>query len=307
MQQFFRLLSFCLLWLALSALPGGAIAAEIAVVLSKRADTHVAFLQALRERLASSKELTLVEAGAANETIDEDAVRRASAVIAVGAEAANTLARQTSSPILAVLISQANLSAIQARHPKARLGGIVLDQPLARHLRLIRAALPGVTRVGVLLGPQSAPLRNALSEAGEREGLKLAFEQLDDASALLPALEKLLDNSEAILAVPDTTVFTATTARPILLTTYRYRKPMFGYSQAYVTAGALAAVFSSPEGVADQTAAWLLDAGTRFEPPTAAPPRGFSVDVNRHVARALGLAVQSDAALELTIDKRRQP
>lgn len=302
-----RLFSCCILWLALAGLPSGALAAEIAVVLSKRSETHTAFVEALRNKLTASPELRLVDAGTAGEKIDDGAIARAAVVIAVGAEAANTLAARTSPPILAVLISQANLNAIQASHPKAQLGGIVLDQPLSRHLRLIRASLPEVSRVGVLLGPQSVALRGALTEAAAREGLKLSFEQVDETGALLPALERLLDATEAILAVPDALVFSTTTARPILLTTYRYRKPMFGYSQAYVTAGALAAVFSSPEGVADQTASWLQESRGRFDPPAAAAPRGFSVEVNRHVARALGLAVQSDAALELSIDKRRQP
>lgn len=302
-----RLFSCCILWLALAGLPSGALAAEIAVVLSKRSETHTAFVEALRNKLTASPELRLVDAGTAGEKIDDGAIARAAVLIAVGAEAANTLAARTSPPILAVLISQANLNAIQASHPKAQLGGIVLDQPLSRHLRLIRASLPEASRIGVLLGPQSVALRGALTEAAAREGLKLNFEQVDETGALLPALERLLDATEAILAVPDALVFSTTTARPILLTTYRYRKPMFGYSQAYVTAGAFAAVFSSPEGVADQTASWLQESRGRFAPPAAAAPRGFSVEVNRHVARALGLAVQSDAALELSIDKRRQP
>lgn len=302
-----RLFSCCILWLALAGLPTGALAAEIAVVLSKRSETHTAFVEALRNKLTASPELRLVDAGTAGEKIDDGAIARAAVLIAVGAEAANALAARTSPPILAVLISQANLNAIQASHPKAQLGGIVLDQPLSRHLRLIRASLPEASRIGVLLGPQSVALRGALTEAAAREGLKLNFEQVDETGALLPALERLLDATEAILAVPDALVFSTTTARPILLTTYRYRKPMFGYSQAYVTAGALAAVFSSPEGVADQTASWLQESRGRFDPPAAAAPRGFSVEVNRHVARALGLAVQSDAALELSIDKRRQP
>lgn len=302
-----RLFSCCILWLALAGLPTGALAAEIAVVLSKRSETHTAFVEALRNKLAASPDLQVVDAGTAGEKIDEGTIARAAVLIAVGAEAANTLAARASPPILAVLISQANLNAIQASHPKAQLGGIVLDQPLSRHLRLIRASLPEASRVGVLLGPQSVALRGALTEAAAREGLKLSFEQVDETGALLPAFERLLDATEAILAVPDALVFSTTTARPILLTTYRYRKPMFGYSQAYVTAGALAAVFSSPEGVADQTASWLQESRGRFDPPAAAAPRGFSVEVNRHVARALGLAVQSDAALELSIDKRRQP
>lgn len=304
--RIWRLLA-CLLWLALAALPGVALASEIAIVLSKRGEAQTAFLDALRRELATTPSAHLNDAGTVGESIDEGMIGRADLVITVGAEATGFLAARPAPPILAVLISSHNLSALQGKHPKARLGGIVLDQPLSRHFRLIRAALPNAVRIGVLLGPQSAPERPALQEAAAREGLKLQIEQINDADGLIRALEELLESNDAILAVPDSIAFSTTTARPILLTTYRYRKPLFGYSQAYVTAGALAAVFSSPADVARQVVEWLQRAGGRFDPPPAESPRTLTVAVNRHVSRALGIPLADESMLAGQIDKRRQP
>lgn len=299
----------CLTWMALLSLPVGAGATEAAVVLSKRNDIQSAFVDALGAALATSMSVRLVDAGTAGEALDDAALKRADVVIAVGVEAADLLAARGSMPILAVLISSQNLRTLQMRHPRTKLGGIVLDQPLARHMRLIHATLPKATRVGILLGPQSVAMRPALLDAGTRKGLTLNFEQIDDTDELLPALERLLESSDVILAVPDPVAYTASTARPILLTTYRYRRPLIGYSQAYVTAGAIAALYSAPADIARQVAEWLVGppTPTRIELPTADSPRYYSVGVNQHVARSLMVPLPDTTVLTDMIDKRRQP
>ena len=298
-----------LVCLAATAFPVGAGATEAAIVLSKRNDVQTGLVDALRVALSSTPSVRLSDGGTAEGTLDEAVLKRADVVIAVGAEAADLMAARGTEPILAVMISSQNLRTLQQRHPRARLGGIALDQPLTRHMRLIRAALPKVTRVGILLGPQSATMRPALLDAGNRQGLTPVFEQIDDNDGLLPALERLLENSDAILAVPDPIAYNASTARPILLTTYRFRKPLVGYSQAYVTAGAIAAVYSAPADVARQAAEWLVgqQVPARIDLPASEGPRYFSVAVNRHVARSLMYPLADEEHLADSIDKRRQP
>lgn len=304
LSQLVRLL-FALAILALLARP--AFALEAAVVLSKRSPVQEAFSEALFRAVSSSPSVRLSNAGSTEESIDEAALKRADLVIAVGAEAADAIAGRSTAPILVALISTPNLRTLQSRYPRARLGGIVLDQPLARHMRLIRATNPKTTRVGVLLGPQSAPMRGALAEAGSRQGLNMSFEAIEDTDGLLPALERLLETSDAILAVPDPVAYSSSTARPILLTTYRYRKPLFGYSQAYVTAGAIASVYTAPEDAARQVAEWLASHPNpaHVELPVAEAPKYFSVGVNRHVARSLLYPVPDETALADAIEKRR--
>ncbi|NMG42384.1 hypothetical protein GPA22_01375 [Aromatoleum toluvorans] len=302
LNQSLRLL-FALAIFALLARP--AFALEAAVVLSKRSPVQEAFSEALFRAVSSSPSVRLSNAGSTEESIDEAALKRADLVIAVGAEAADAIAGRSTAPILVALISTPNLRTLQSRYPRARLGGIVLDQPLARHMRLIRATNPKTTRVGVLLGPQSAPMRGALAEAGSRQGLNMSFEAIEDTDGLLPALERLLETSDAILAVPDPVAYSSSTARPILLTTYRYRKPLFGYSQAYVTAGAIASVYTAPEDAARQVAEWLASHPTPAHVELPVAPKYFSVGVNRHVARSLLYPVPDETALADAIEKRR--
>lgn len=302
-----RLVRIVLALSVLALLAPSAFALEAAIVLSKRSDAQAAFATALGREVSSSTSVRLNDAGSTGESINEAAVKRADVVIAVGAEAADAVADRSTAPILVVLISSPNLRALQQRHPRAKLGGFVLDQPLARHIRLIRATSAKTARVGVLLGPQSAPMRNALAEAGARQGVTMSFETIEDIDGLLPALERLLETSDAILAVPDPVAYSPSTARPILLTTYRYRKPLFGYSQAYVTAGAIASVYTAPEDAARQVGEWLVaqQGAGHIDLPVAEAPRYFSVGVNRHVARSLLYPVPDEATLVEAIEKRR--
>nr|MBL8457364.1 hypothetical protein [Zoogloeaceae bacterium] len=86
----------------------------------------------------------------------------------------------------------------------------------------------------------------------------------------------------------------------ILLSCYRQRRPVFAYSKAYVDAGALAAVYSSPADIGRDTAEWLssLDGGVTIDAlPRPRAPRQFGVAVNRQVARALSLNVPDEASL----------
>jgi ABC-type uncharacterized transport system substrate-binding protein len=80
------------------------------------------------------------------------------------------------------------------------------------------------------------------------------------------------------------------------LTTYRNRIPLIGFSAAYVKAGALAAIYSTPENIADQlaelTAQSLSAAGAVKQ---IISPKYFSVSINSRVARSLGVQLKLDS------------
>jgi ABC-type uncharacterized transport system substrate-binding protein len=112
---------------------------------------------------------------------------------------------------------------------------------------------------------------------------------------LIPKLKAALETSDALMAVPDPLIYSRETAQPILLTSYRQQKPVFGYSQSYVRAGALAAVYSSSKQFAKQAAEIALisqQAPSLLPPPQA--PKYFSVIVNYQVARSLNIVLKSD-------------
>lgn len=126
----------------------------------------------------------------------------------------------------------------------------IYRQPLARQINLLRSVLPEKKRVAAILGPDSSRLLPRLSSALSRAELRLVSEEVARESEVIPALSRLLGAGDILLALPDSLVFTRETARSVLLITYRYQRPLIGFSQAYVDAGALAATFSTPAQIA---------------------------------------------------------
>lgn len=209
-------------------------------------------------------------------------------------------------PLLAVMLPRAayDAQAQQVAVGRRPMSAAVLDQPLGRQMALIRRALPERRRVGVLPGPQTLPLLKGLQKEAAARGLTLVAAPVIGAPAdLYPSLKAVLDESDVILALPEPTVYHGASLQNILLTTYRARVPLVAFSPAYVKAGAVLALFSTPAQVArraaEMTRSWL--AGRGLPPPQT--PREFAVTTNAKVAASLGL--QLDEAALIAEELRR--
>ncbi|HRM68364.1 ABC transporter substrate-binding protein [Thauera phenylacetica] len=272
-------------------------AMEVAVLLSEAEGRGQRFVEALDAALAPGVH-RLLPAGVAGGDADAALLERADLVLAVGHAAAERALRESARPVLAVLVALRDVDRLNRAHPERGLGALVLDQPLERHLRLVRAVLPDARRIGVLLGPDSVTQLPSLNRAAAALQFQADVHEARQAADLVPALDHLLFAGDALLPLPDGLVSGPAAARTILLTSYRHRRPVFAHSAAYVTAGALAAVFSTPEHVAVDVADLLAGA---TEPSGLVrrihSPRRFDVAVNRAVARALGLVVADEPAL----------
>lgn len=209
-------------------------------------------------------------------------------------------------PVLATLLPRAAYDELLARGLAGRrpVSAAVLDQPLGRQTALLRRALPDRRVVGVLPGPQTQPLLAALERESVARGLRLVKAPTVNAPEdLYPALKTVLETAEVILALPDPLVYHGGSLQNILLTTYRARVPLVAFSAAYVKAGAVLAVYSTPAQVARRAIGMVRSfLTTRTLPPPQAPQE-FAVAANAKVAASLGL--QIDEASVLAEDLRR--
>lgn len=287
----------------------------VAVLLSERGGHYSEYFDALTLSLAElnqppARTIRVIELQPASsrERPDDALLAGVSTIVAVGVPAMRVAAAwENVPPVLNVMVPRASYDKLVAETGRLRrrvqFSAIYLDQPLVRQLNLIRQIFPGKKRVSAVIGPDSAVMLPRLRSALARAGLGVAIEEVGSEPEILPALSRLLPASDVFLALPDSVVFTRETARSVLLATYRYQKPLIGFSQAYVNAGALAAVFSTPAQIARQTLALLqaLPAG-RAALPLPVYPGYFSVAVNRSVARALALDIVADAVLQAAVD-----
>lgn len=229
-------------------------------------------------------------------------------IVAVGVGALRGLAEtEPRAPLLATLVPRAVWQRVadSATRGGRPLSAVWLDQPVARQLDLLRLALPARHRVGILFGPESRMLEAELARAAAERNLEISAQRIDGAEQLPGALQRVLENADILLALPDPQIYNGATIQNVLTSAYRHRLPLAGFSPAYVKAGAMLAVFSTPAQVGVQTAD-LVRAALAGRLPAAQGPRLFSVGVNPDVARSLGIAVDADAAARWTEQLRRE-
>ncbi len=221
-------------------------------------------------------------------------------IVTVGVKAADRVAGKTTLPMLAAMIPSSTYADLQGlRH--AQISAIYLDQPLSRQVDLLRAAIPDRSRVGVLYSAATRLDVPILRAELNRQHATLTDRVLHES--LFADLEAVLDDSDVLLALPDATIYNANTIRNILLSSYRRGIPLIGFSQAYVKAGALCAIFSTPEQLAAQAGATTVSFAKTGKLPDGRYPVLYSIAVNQEVARTLGITIKSAEALRLQIEQ----
>lgn len=227
-------------------------------------------------------------------------------IITLGARTAQGIAALAPrSLILHTLLPRSTYERLPLRpEDTRRVSAIFIDQPASRQIELLRIALPEWQRVALLVGPESLDMGQRLQLAARDRRLRPALAQISDESELYLTLQRTLGGEPGILlAIPDSTVYNNRTISNILLTAYHQRSPVVGFSPAYVKAGALLALYSTPAQVGQQAGeAGRLGLATGTLPPPAAP-RHFRISTNPYVARSLGIQLEDPGTLRERLER----
>ena len=271
----------------------------VTIVLSASTPTNQEFVENFKDELARTKNtgfrLTVIDL---QETEKLVVAENSELVIALGVKALDAASKLShTTPVLGIFtpLPTFNNFLQNSRRDLGNFSAIVLDQPYTRQISLIKTILPDARSIGILLGPTSSQYGEHLKDDGEKNALSVFEESIGQEADLIPKLQKLLETTDALMAIPDPLIYNRETAQPILFTSYRHLKPVFGYSQSYVRAGALAAVFSNTKQLARQAAEIAIKSQ---QPPNLLPPpqspKYFSVMVNYQVARSLNIPVMDE-------------
>ncbi len=303
--------------LLLLASPSAWSMGHVALVLSEEGGAYAEVADkirtALTQKMQGAPKFSVLNLEALVEKQRASALLDADVVVAIGSAATEAaLAANPRAPVLSVLVPRSTferLASARGRSDFSRFSAVYLDQPIVRQLQLVRAVLPGRQRLGVLAGAQSADSLAQLRAATRGGKFKLAVERIEQQEEIVPALNRLLHDSDVLFSFPDSLIYNRYTVQDILLTTYRYRVPVIGFSPSYVKAGALAAVYSTPAQIGLQVAEiiqpLLLESGRGLPAPQF--PKYFSVSVNYQVARSLGIEIEDEAAIHRQLGPQVEP
>jgi ABC-type uncharacterized transport system substrate-binding protein len=289
---------------------GMASAAEVLVLSSDRSASYADASQAVVSELVRQgvrrtdiTQLAVPDVSPA----DLAAAQGAKVWVTLGSEAlTRALQRDGHPPLISALIPRQGFERLVRDNP-GKAAAVYLDQPFTRQLELIHQALPDVKRIGVLWGQDSLLQQTSLQAAAQARGMDIVSGPVVSTSSLFSGLKTVLDDAGVLLAVADPQVYNGGTIANILLATYRVRVPVVAFSPAYVKAGALLAVYSTPRQIGVQAATLARTVLQGGPMPASQYPQEFDVAVNEHVARSLGLTLDEAALNERMRRLERRP
>lgn len=266
----------------------------VTLLLGDSSTPYQAFSETLRQRLPASIRLSVREL--AKET--SAPAGAPDLVVAVGMKAAEAATSDPRSPILAVMVPKSGYDSLfLGQKAPSGISAIYLDQPWERQVDFLYAVLPDVERVGLLYSPETrlevSPLLNSVANHGG----SVVAQSVQSPERLFSSLERVLSGSDVLLAIPDSRIYNATSIRNILLTSYRHEVPLIGLSQGYVNAGALAAIFTLPEQIAEQAAKQIVVFEQRRGLAASSYPEHFTISLNSQVARSLEIRLPSESEI----------
>jgi len=223
-----------------------------------------------------------------------------STVVAVGSKASEfALKHFPNDDIVSLLMPVAAWDELRSRLPgSGRRAAVVIDQPLERSLALGKLLVPSAKRVGAVFGPISVASKPQLRSAVERSGMELVYADLTSDDNPIGILTPLVQKTDVFITVADRAVFNKSVAKWLLYLSFRQKVSVIGFSQSYAKAGALAAVYSSPENIGRHGAELLANlllpqegSGVTAANWRTYSPKYYTLEVNREVARALNITV----------------
>lgn len=203
-------------------------------------------------------------------------------------------------PVIASFLPRRVFEESLSNSPRTRENttAIFIDQSMLRQLTLARLITPDGTTIGTVFGASSIKERQRLYQAATATGFSIKSVLLNSDDNPVNTLQPIIQETDVFLAIPDQSAFNRASAKWSLFMTLRAKKPLIGFSEKYVDAGALAAVFSSPEQMGKQTAEALDAFITTGSWPEPQHPKYFTVKINRQSAHSIQIQLPTIETLQ---------
>ena len=281
--------------------------ARLLILVSSESPLYRSFEQGLKTGLATGKEQQKIIFKLADTFEATKELSSYSMIIAAGVDAAKRLVGHDIGDIK-VIYTMLPLNSYEWLHENNQLVKnhqvLYIDQPPYRFINLVKTALPGVKSLGYVYGDVSLAHVDKLEQAAKSQQLSFNAVALQPERNLAATLDTVVSQNDALLVLPDPYLFNRRAVQALLLASLRQRKPLIAYSDSYVNAGALLALFSSPEQIGRYTAELVncFEADCKDIAARQHHPKYFSVSVNKVVARQLGITIPSAKEIEAQLE-----
>ncbi|MGA2439696.1 MAG: ABC transporter substrate binding protein [Tepidisphaeraceae bacterium] len=286
--------------LILAALPTAR--ADVVIVKSSDAPPYQQAEATFRERLSTVKVRSVLVKDLADTGIGS-AISTTDTVVAIGTPAATWLHAQLPAGIELVycMVANADEAGLLKGSP---CWGVTMEVALPDQFKLIAEALPSARTVGTLYRSDTAAGRAGLQAMKDNlpSGWHLEAVAANDYSSVADAIDALTHKSvDVIWTSADQKVYDTAAVRTLLLAALREKIPVWGFSPAFVRAGAMLGLGIDPASQAGQ-AADLIDQlkQPNPNPDKSARPRDYQIAINLVVANQLNVHIPDELVKRAT-------
>lgn len=222
---------------------------------------------------------------------------QAELIIALG-DAAFSRAARHDKPVLGVFVSRRLEERLRRKgcHCAAIWAGVALNDQLA----MLQMMMPVAANVGVIIGKNSAWSEGSVRDYVGHPGLTLFL--VEDQAELGKVLREELGSLDALVLPVDETLFGPDSAKLVLLTSYRQRRPVFGPEQSYVHAGSAASLFASGGDLVSESLIQIESFIERRRFRRSGFVHTPSVIVNEHVANSFDMRFRDSESLRAALE-----
>ncbi len=183
---------------------------------------------------------------------------------------------------------------------------LYMTQSYCRQIRFIRQLNRQWKTISVLNSREKPVESKQLKQCANEHDITVYIVSTTDEKNISEKIKHALHHSDVLLALPDSNIYNSRTVKNILLTSYRYRKPVIAFSKNFVNAGALAAIYSDTEKIA-LSASKLIEQHFYSATPLVSInyPDDFDIDINKQVFRALDIPIPDIDTIEMTLKQKQ--
>lgn len=167
--------------------------------------------------------------------------------------------------------------------------GFYMATPSSEYAELVRTYLPALKRVAVVAS------RDSLNILANNVSAPISSHTVRNTVEFVTMVQQL-ENTDAILLLPDSTVMSSTAMEEVYLLSFRRRIPLLGISERYVKEGALLALVVDMVNVGKiigEHATKALKSGNVGQQ-SALAPRKFELYLNLDTARKMHISIPDE-------------
>ncbi len=231
-------------------------------------------------------------------------------IVTVGTKAAKFInSMKLKQPVIHAMLPFSTYKKIESKNKVCSMQtAIYIDQPIKRQMALSKILFPSRSRYGFLLGSVSQKRYEIEKKTYRFPARKIKKALIEESRELAWSLRDLSNDVDVFIALNDPLVFNPNNAKWLLYMAYQENKPVIGFSKPYVSAGASAAVYSTPVQLGMQTAQQVVNQQKSKKECLFQPqyPSEFSVSINHAIVESLSGRELSEATLHSKLVRKEK-